>query len=83
MAAAEARNLAIKTSKNVKWHVTASIAFAGSNSPEEVANVLRYALQHDANDDISGEPARRIARETREGLVKAGQLMCGLLNMTC
>jgi len=57
----EVRNLAIKTSKNVKWHVIASIALAGSNVPEEVPNVLRYALQHDAGGDISCESARRIA----------------------
>ena len=73
--AAEARNLAISTSKNVKWHVYASIALAGSNAPEEISNVLRYALEHDANDDIHSETARRIARETREGLLKAAQLM--------
>jgi len=71
----EVRNLAIKTSKNVKWHVIASIALAGSNVPEEVPNVLRYALQHDAGGDISCESTRRIARETRDGLTKAGQLM--------
>jgi hypothetical protein len=72
---AEVRNLAIKTSKNVKWHVIASIALAGSNAPEEVPHVLRYALQHDANGNVAGESARRIARETRDGLIKAGQLM--------
>lgn len=76
---AEARNLALKTSKNVKWHVIASIALAGSNAPEQVAHVLRYALQHDADNDIQGPTARRIARETREGLVKAGQLMFAFL----
>ena len=71
----EVRNLALRTSKNIKWHVIASIAFAGSNYPEEVPKVFRYALQHDANGDVRGEVARRIARETREGLVKALQLM--------
>jgi hypothetical protein len=77
MAAAipEVRNLALKTSKNIKWHVIASIALAGSNHPEEVPHVLRYALQHDANGDVTGEAARRIARETREGLTKSMQLM--------
>jgi len=76
MAAAipDVRNLAIKTSKTIKWHVIASIALAGSNAPDQVPHVLRYALQHDAKGDVSGEAARRIARETREGLVKAGQL---------
>jgi hypothetical protein len=72
IAAAEARNLAIKTSENVKWHVTASIAFAGSNSPEKVANVLRYALQHNANDDISGEPARRIVEKHEKDWSRQG-----------
>jgi hypothetical protein len=71
----EIRNIALKTSKNVKWHVIASIALAGSNEPEEVASVLRYAIQHDANGDVQGAIARKIARETREGLVKSGQLM--------
>lgn len=75
---AEARNLALKTSKNIKWHVIASIALAGSNVPEEIPQVFRYALQHDANGDIHGETARRIARETRDGLTKAGQLMFSL-----
>jgi hypothetical protein len=75
----EVRNLAIKTSKNIKWHVIASIALAGSNVPEDVPSVLRYALQHDADGDVSGEAARRIARETRDGLTKAGQLMYNLL----
>jgi hypothetical protein len=71
----EIRSLALKTSKNVKWHVIASIALAGSSAPEEVAHVLRYAIQNDANDDVYGVTARRIARETRDGLVKSGQLM--------
>lgn len=71
----EIRQLALKTSKKIKWHVIASIALAGSNAPDEVAHVLRYALQHDANGDVQGTAARRIARETREGLVKSGQLM--------
>ena len=72
---AEVRNLALNTSKNIKWHVIASIALAGSNAPEEIPHVFRYALQHDANGDIHGDTARRIARETRDGLIKAGQLM--------
>jgi len=72
---AEVRRLALDTSKRIKWHVIASIALAGSNVPEEVPAVLRYALQHDAKGDINSDVARRIARETREGLVKAGQLM--------
>ena len=75
----EVRNLALKTSKNVKWHVIASVALAGSNVPEDIPSVLRHALQHDADGDVSGEAARRIARETRDGLTKAGQLMYGLL----
>jgi hypothetical protein len=62
-------------SKNIKWHVVASVALAGSNYPEEVPAVFRYALVHDANGDVRSEVARRIARETREGLVKALQLM--------
>ena len=76
----EIRNLAMKTSKNIKWHVVASIALAGSNAIEEVPSVLRFALQHDANGDINGESARRIARETREGLLKAAVLMFILCN---
>lgn len=71
----EVRNLALRTSRNIKWHVIASIALAGSNYPEEVPAVFRYALQHDANGDTESVVARRIARETREGLVKALQLM--------
>jgi hypothetical protein len=71
----DVRNLALKTSKNVKWHVVASIALAGSNLPEEVPHVLRFALQHEARGDVHGETARRIARETRDRLMKAGQLM--------
>jgi hypothetical protein len=71
----EIRNLALRTSKNVKWHVIASIALAGSNYPEEVPAMLRYALQYDAKGDVHSDTARRIARETREGLVKALQLM--------
>ena len=71
----EVRNLALKTSKNIKWHVIASIALAGSNYPEEVPAVLRYALQHDAKGDTTGNTAAIIARETREGLMKAMQLM--------
>jgi hypothetical protein len=74
----EIRNLALRTSKNVKWHVIASIALAGSNYPEEVPAVLRYALQHDAKGEVQSDTARRIARETREGLVKALQLMYSL-----
>ena len=71
----EVRNLAIKTSANVKWHVIASIALSGCNAPKEVSQVLQYALQTEANDDIKGETARTIARETREGIFKAAQLM--------
>jgi len=71
----EVRKLALQTSKNVKWHVIASIALAGSNAPDEVPYVLRYALQHDANGDVNSDLARRIARETREGLVKGLQLL--------
>lgn len=71
----EVRNLAIKTSKNIKWHVIANIAFAGSHAAEAVPHVLCYALQNDANGDINGDLARRIARETRDGLTKAAQLM--------
>jgi hypothetical protein len=71
----EIRNLAIKTSKNIKWHVIASIALAGSHATEEVPHVLHYALQNDTNGDINGDMARRIARETRDGLTKASQLM--------
>lgn len=71
----EVRNLALRTSKNIKWHVIASIALAGSNCPEEVPSVFRYALEHDANGDVRTDVAKRIARETREGLVKALQLM--------
>jgi hypothetical protein len=78
----EVRNLAIKTSKNIKWHVIASIALAGSNAAEEVPYVLRYALQLDANGDVNGELARRIARETRDGLTKAAPLMFSLSNCT-
>ena|ERR1700736_4326332 len=70
----ELRNLARSTSQNIKWHVITSIAFAGSNAPEEVAHVLRFALKHDAVN-VQDETAQRIARETREGLIKAGQLM--------
>ena len=71
----EVRKLAIQTSKNIKWHVIASIALTGSNAPEEVPHVLRYAIQHDANGDVNSDVARRIARETREGLVKGLQLL--------
>lgn len=74
----EVRNLSIKSSKNVKWHVIASIALAGSNAAEEIPYVFRYALQYDANGDTNGEDARRIARETRDGLTKAAQLMYSL-----
>lgn len=78
----EVRNLAIKTSKNVKWHVITSIALAGSNAPEELPSLLRYALQSDANGDVNGEVGRKIARETREGLTKASQLMYNICNRT-
>lgn len=71
----EVRKLALQTSKNVKWHVIASIALAGSNAPEEVPHVLRYALQRDANGDVNSDQARTIAREIREGLVKGLQLL--------
>jgi hypothetical protein len=71
----ELRNLAIKTSRNVKWHVIASIALAGSSAPEEIPSVLHYALQHGANGDTRSEAARKIAREIRDGLTKAAQLM--------
>jgi len=71
----EIQQLAMKTSKNLKWHVIASIALAGSNVSEEAGQVLRYAIQHDANGDANGPTAQRIARETRDGLIKSGQLM--------
>ena len=77
----EVRKLAIHTSKNIKWHVIASIALAGSNAPEEVPQVLRYALQHDANGDVTSDLARKIARETREGLVKGLQLLYALFQL--
>jgi hypothetical protein len=76
----EVRSFAIKTSKNIKWHVIASIALAGSNAAEVVPYVLRYALQCDANGDVNGELGRRIARETRDGLTKAAPLMFSLSN---
>jgi hypothetical protein len=67
--------VAMAAAKSIKWHVIASIALAGSNYPEEVPHVLRYALQYDANGEIDSELARRIARETRDGLTKSMQLM--------
>lgn len=77
----EVRSLAINTSKNVKWHVIASVALAGSNAAEQVPHVLRYALQHDARGHANGQAGRRIAREIREGLVKAGQLTFHLFSI--
>jgi hypothetical protein len=55
----EVGNLALRTSKNIKWHVIASIALAGSSAPEEIPAVLCYALKYDddgdARSDLHGE----------------------------
>jgi hypothetical protein len=71
----EVRNIALTTSKNVKWHVIAGIALTAASAPEQAPKVLRYALQSDAGSDPQSETGRKIAREVREGILKAGQLM--------